>query len=529
MSTHCVVAQPEPSQNTSETRHHAHEPDTVAQSDSKQGASDKKPDAASGPLASEKVVETHHSITIGTGASARTINYVAQCGYMEMPNYNGEHKSNVFYTAYFVEPDDGTRDSVSWRSNRPITFAFNGGPGSSSVWLHLGALGPRRVVMGDEGERLPPPYVLVDNEASWLDITDLVFIDPVTTGYSRPVEGENAKQFHGLREDSRHVGDFIRLYVTKHNRWPSPKFLAGESYGTTRCAALSGYLQDTYGMDLNGIVLISPILNFQTARFDVGNDTPYWLYLPTYTATAWYHKKIDPDRIRGLDAVLKESEEFASGEYLIALAKGSALTPSEYDNVARKLSSLTGLSVDYIKQCDLRPVIHNFTKELLRDEHRTVGRLDSRYVGTDRNSVGDSPDHDPSMTAILGPYTGALYEYVRTELEYENDLVYEILTGRVHPWSYGSNENSYVNVGETLRSAMTKNSDLKVLACSGYYDLATPYFAMDYTADHMQLDPSIRQNLTRTYYESGHMMYVRIEDLHKLKDDVAAFYQDTLK
>lgn len=460
---------------------------------------------------------TRHEVVIG----GETIRYTARAGSMTLPDYEGKPKADVFYVAY-------TRDDADDPASRPITFAFNGGPGSSSVWLHLGALGPRRVLMDDEGNPLPPPYRLVPNEHAWLDLTDLVFIDPVGTGYSRAVEGESAKQFHGLDEDIRWMGDFIRLWTTQNRRWASPKFLAGESYGTTRAAGLAGYLQDTHGMYLNGIVLISPVLNFQTIRFDTGNDTPYWLYLPTYTATAWHHGRLPSDLQADLGAALAESERFASNDYLVALARGDQLTREERDAVIVELARLTGLSEAFIEQSNLRIRIGEFCKELLRDEGRTVGRLDSRFKGIDRRGTGDGFDYDPSYAAIQGPYTATLNDYVRRELGYENDHPYEILTGRVHPWSYGSAENRYADVADTLRAAMTKNPDLRVLVASGYYDLATPYFAADYTVAHLGLDPTLRGHIAQTYYRSGHMMYIRLEDLATLKADVADFYAKAL-
>jgi carboxypeptidase C (cathepsin A) len=409
-----------------------------------------------------------------------------------------------------------------------VTFSFNGGPGSSSVWLHLGLLGPRRVDMGDVGNLYSPPYALVDNEYSLLDVTDLVFIDPVTTGYSRVVEGENPKQFHNFEKDIASVGDFIRLYTTRYNRWASPKFLIGESYGTTRSAGLSGYLQDRHGMYLNGIMLISSILNFQTAIFTPGNDLPYILFLPTYTATAWYHNRLDAELQKDLRATLNEVEEFALEEYALALMKGDALLDDEYNQIVEKLSRYTGLSQAYVKQTNLRINIHRFTKELQRDQRRTTGRLDSRFTGIDRDAAGENWEHDPSLSAIMGPYTATFNDYVRTELKFESDLPYEILSRRVNPWGYETHQNQYINVAETLRKAMSVNPHLKVIVANGYYDLATPYFATIYTFNHMDLDKSLRDNYTMTFYEAGHMMYVHMPSFEKLKKDLADFFQAAL-
>lgn len=465
-------------------------------------------------------VTTDHEVTIG----GKPVKYAATAGYMELPDYDGKPKANVFCISY-VKAGEGTADN----SKRPVMYCFNGGPGSSSVWLHLGCIGPKRVDYADPNEKagvpaLPaPPYRVIDNEHSWLDLADLVFIDPVGTGYSRPVEGQEAKQFHGLNEDIQWVGDFIRLWTTKNKRWDSPKYLAGESYGTTRAAGLSGYLQDTHGMNISGIVFVSTVLNFQTLSFDVGNDTAYWLFLPTYAATAWYHKKLEPELQKDLQKTLREVERFATTDYLLALARGDALSDKERDEIAAKVARYTGLSKQFVLNSRLRIQINNFCKELLRDQSRTVGRLDSRYQGIDRLDIGNNPEFDPSYSAIQGPFTAAMNHYVRTELNYENDRAYEILTGRVQPWSYASATNRYATVADTLRSAMSENRNLRVLFASGYYDLATPYYATEYTITHLGLDPSLKGNVTHTQYECGHMMYIRYADLVKLKADVAAF------
>ncbi len=460
----------------------------------------------------EKIVQTKHTVKIG----GQEIKYTATAGTILLKLEDGTPKASVFYVAY-------TKDDVSDLTKRPVTFTFNGGPGAASIWLHLGAFGPRRVQMGDVGALLPPPYKLVDNEYSLLDITDLVFIDPVSTGYSRAVPGEPPKQFHGVEEDIQSVGDFIRLYATRNKRWTSPKFLAGESYGTTRAAGLSGYLQNRYGMYLNGIALISTILNFQTAEFDRGNDLPYILYLPTYTAIAWYHKKLPPDLQDDLQKALQESRRFASGEYADALMAGDDLPASHTKEIAQRLARLTGLSPEYVEQAKLRIEIMRFDKELLRSERRTVGRLDGRFKGIDEDAAGSQPSYDPSLAAIVGPYTATLNDYVRGELKFESDLPYEFLTGRVRPWNYAPYENRYINVAETLRSAMTENPFLHVYVAKGYYDLATPFYAAEYTMDHLGLDPSLRGHLSGGYFEAGHMMYVHQPSLVKLKQELKEF------
>ena len=478
----------------------------------------KESKAAEKPLPVMPPVVTKHTITI----NGKPLNYTATTGYITIKEENGKEKANIFFVAY-------TKDGVSDISKRPVTYTFNGGPGSSSVWLHLGTVGPKRVLMSDKGDAMMPPYQLVDNEATWLDQTDLVFIDPVTTGYSRAVVGEKAEQFHGYVEDIASVGEFIRLYTTKYLRWGSPKFLAGESYGTTRATGLSGYLQDRHGMFLNGIVLISSILNFQTARFEKGNDLPFPLFLPTYCATAWYHKKLEADLQKDLQKTLREVEEFATNEYTLALMKGDLMTKEEQENIVNKLSRYTGLSKEFVRNANYRIEIGRFVKELRRNDGLTVGRLDARFMGTDYDNAGERYEFDPSNDAtIKGPYTATLNNYVRSVLKYENDLPYEILGGRVQPWNYNNVQNQYLNTGETLRQAMSKNPSLKVLVACGYYDLATPYFAAEYTFNHMGLKLEQHKNVSFTYYEAGHMMYIHKESFLKLKKDVDKFYAEAL-
>jgi carboxypeptidase C (cathepsin A) len=458
------------------------------------------------PRPKEKLSTTHHQITLG-GA---TVAYTATAGTLLLKEEDGRPKASVFFVYY-------ARDGVKDLGRRPITYTFNGGPGSSSVWLHMGAFGPRRVVMEADGaDTYPPtppapPYRMVDNAESLLDVTDLVFIDPVSTGYSREAPGENPQQFHGFTEDLESVGEFIRMWTVRFGRWQSPKFLAGESYGTTRAAGLSHYLQDRHGMYLNGIVLLSTVLNFSTNRFDTGNDVPYPLFLPTYTATAWYHKKLPDDLQRaGLAAAVAEAKRFALGDYLLALAQGSRLSPEARHDVAAKLSRDTGLSADYLERANLRPLIAAFDKELLRDQRKTVGRLDSRYVGMDR-------------TATTGPFTAMFNHYVADELGFKSELPYEVITDRVRPWSYRESSNRYLNVAEDLRRAMAENPSLKVFVAKGYYDLATPFFAAEYTFDHLGYEPTYLQRVTMGQYEAGHMMYIHTPARQKLKADVAAF------
>lgn len=498
----------------------------AAEEPAKADKPDKKPALAEAKDKEKEPVlsVTEHELTIG----GKVIKYRATAGYLVLKSEKDEPRANIFFVAY-------TKLDETDPARRPLTFSFNGGPGSSSVWLHLGALGPKRVVMTDKGESLPPPYKWVDNEFSWLDRTDLVFIDPVSTGYSRAAKDVDPKQFHGFTGDIESVGEFIRLWTTRNQRWASPKFLVGESYGTTRAAGLSDYLQQKYDLYLNGIMLVSSIMNFQTALFAPGNDLPYQLFLPTYTAAAWYHGKLKGDLAKDLPKTLARVEQFVLKDYSLALMQGDALPAAERSRIAKELVALTGLTEDYVLKQNLRINIFGFVTELKKDENRNIGRLDSRIVGIADNNGGGRElggaggFFDPSIEAILGGYTTAMNDYARRELKYENDLPYEILTGRVQPWSYANVENEYLNVAETLKRAMTKNPFLKVWVANGYYDLATPYFATDYTVKHMGLDPAVRGNLTMSYYEAGHMMYIHMDSLKKLKTDYAAYMEATLK
>jgi carboxypeptidase C (cathepsin A) len=456
---------------------------------------------------------TEHQLTL----QGKRFNYTAKAGHMDMFDTDGKPLSKIFYVAY----------TAKGLANRPVTFVFNGGPGSSSVWLHMGALGPKRVVMTDDGLSIAPPYEIVDNDYSWLSHTDLVFIDPVETGFSRPAEDVSKSKFTGYQEDLKSVGDFIHAYVTENGRWSSPKFLAGESYGTTRASGLSGYLQDRHGMFLNGIVLISAILNFQTAYFSEGNDLPYALFLPSYAAVAYHHNKIDKQRFPTLDDLLKAVENFSLNEYNTALMQGDQLSEQDNDVIAQQLANFTGLSKNFIKQQQLRVSVPAFTKELLRDESLTIGRFDGAVTGRDKNDAGERYEFDPSYNkSIFGGYTMAINEHLYKNLNYKHRThVYEILTGNVWPWNYGSAQNKFLDNSQTLRQAIHKNPFLKVLIANGYYDMATPYFATEYTVNHMFLHPEYRDNITMTYYKAGHMMYSVKTELEQFTKDVRTFYE----
>jgi carboxypeptidase C (cathepsin A) len=478
------------------------------------------------PPATDQTVTTRHKANIG----GKTLAYTATCGtwvLSEEEVKEGEHKgqkqkSAMFFTAY-------TMDGVKDPAKRPLMFCFNGGPGSSSVWLHLGVIGPKRVAMDKNGDAGPPPYQLIDNPLSMLADADLVFIDPIGTGYSRMVEGEKTSEYHEYQRDLESVGAFIRLYVSRFERWASPKFIAGESYGTTRACGLSGLLQDKYGMYLNGLILISVAVDFQTIRFDHGNDMPPTVYLPTYAATAWYHQKLPAElQKKSLPNLLQEVETFAMGDYAAALFQGDKLAPKAFDAMAAKVARYTGLSVAYVKATKLRVHIHRFCKELLRSEGKTVGRLDSRYTAQDRDSAGEHFEFDPAMVAIGGAYATTLNDYLRRTLKFETDLDYRVLSGLYLTWGWKDFANRYVNVGETLRSAMNKNPHLKVYVGNGYFDLATPHFASDYTINHLSLDAALANNISTHYYEAGHMMYVHEPSLKAMVKDMRAFVKRAL-
>lgn len=469
---------------------------------------------------------TYHEVEIG----GKNVPYQATAGTITLAEgKDNEPAARIFYIAYRKTTSvvgEGQQPEFPDPTTRPITFSFNGGPGSSSVWLHLGVFGPMRVDYADDfGNPGPPPHRVVPNDLSLLDKSDFVFIDPVSTGYSRAQGDKNAKSYHGLDSDIASVAEFIRLYLGRQNRWASPKFVAGESYGTTRAAGLVDELQGTHGIACNGVILISTVLNFQTIRFDVGNDLPYVLYLPTYCSVAHFHEKLRPEvQRRELAGLLDEVEAFASGEYASALMKGSALPEDERERIAQRVADYTGLTQEYVLRTNLRPDMPRFPKELLRDRGQTVGRLDARFTAQDRDDAGESFEFDPSYAAIQSIYTESMNDYLRTELKYSSDLPYEILTS-VWPWSFdGLGNNRYANVGERLRAAMQQLPFLKVFVASGLYDLATPYYATEYTMNHLMVRPALQKNVEIHEYDAGHMMYVRRPDFEKLRRDLAAYY-----
>ncbi|MFO7981490.1 MAG: peptidase S10 [Candidatus Aminicenantes bacterium] len=483
------------------------------------GLSAQEADESPIKIKTEDLSKTQHTVKIGD----QNIAYTAAVGELTVNKPDEKPGAKVFFMAY-------TRDDVKDISSRPITFAYNGGPGSSSIWLHMGCLGPRRIHMTEKGYPTEPPFELEDNEYSLLDVTDLVLIDPVSTGYSRPLPGEKKSQFHGVQEDITSVGEFIRLYITQFERWSSPKFLLGESYGTFRSAGLSGFLQGRqHGMYLNGIILVSSVLDFNTIGFNKGNNIPYILFLPHYTATAWYHKKLSSElQNRELTELLDEVENFALNDYSAALLKGNRLDEKEEDETVKKLAAYTGLSEQYIRQTNLRIRHDRFVKELLRDEFKTVGRLDSRFTGMDEDAAGENYEFDPSSAAIMGAFSTLFNNYLHTELNYKKQVPYNIY-GNVYPWNFSQTSGTRRTIeavpymAETLRRSMSENKYLHVFAANGYYDGATPYFGTEYTFSQIGLNDEFKDRIHMGYYKAGHMMYIHKPSLAKLKKDLAEF------
>ncbi len=459
-------------------------------------------------LTEERSVQTRHSVRIG----GRELAYTATAGTYVLKEDDGKPLANFFHIAYLKE-------GVTDYSQRPLLFSFNGGPGTASVWLHMGVLGPRRVVADAEGFALQPPYRLVDNEYSILDVADVVFIDPVATGFSRMAPKEDPHEFHGTMVDIESVAEFIRLWTTRNQRWASPKYLIGESYGTTRASGLAGYLQEEHLMFLNGVILVSTT----ELSYDVGSDLNFALILPHYTATAWYHKQLAPDlQARPLVELLDEVEAFATGEYLSALVMGGYVPESERAEVVRKLARYTALSPGFIEDCNLRVDRGRFRKELLRDQGLTVGRLDSRYTGRDRDDAGEGIEYDPALVDWEGTFAGAFNQYIRSELDYQTDLKYAVW-GDVRPWK----DDQPVNVGEMLRGAMTRNEYLNVMILEGYYDAACDYYTAEYVFSHLDLTGLLKDRIHFRYFESGHMMYIHQPSLVKMKTDIAEFIRST--
>jgi carboxypeptidase C (cathepsin A) len=475
------------------------------------------------PVAVKSV--TKHSAVIG----GKVINYTATAGALILLNDKEEPIAFYGYTAYVK---DGEPDGVK----RPLTFSYNGGPGSSSMWLHLGIMGPKRVVVNDPEIGMMPPYKMEDNSNSILDVSDVVMIDPVGTGISHPIGKAKGKDFWGVDQDIKTISQFIKQYITDNARWNSPKFLLGESYGTMRSAGVADYLQENMGISVNGVILVSSVLDLRTLTFQQGDDISFVMHLPTYAATAWYHNKIT-DKSSGFESFLKEARAFSAGEYSTALIKGSRISDEEKNKVATKLSSFTGLSKEYIAKANLRVSEPQFTQELLRDQHLSVGRLDARYKGINQNLLSEFSTFDPQSTAISPSYISMFLNYYYEELKVDKSHVYHVSAydAEGFNWDWKHKRGAGVwddpvmpNTAVDLAEAMSHNPKLKILTLNGYYDLATPFYGTEYTFDHMGLEKQILQNVSFKYYEAGHMMYIQPASASLFKKDVAAFILDAL-
>jgi len=505
-----------------------------------------EPEASHSPSASPgkgaeseptRISVTEHSITV----NGQVLKYKATAGYITLSDEKedakpedggkegapplvppvpavGKPKAKIFFIAYTKEGTDPAA--------RPVTFAFNGGPGAASVWLHLGQLGPRRVKLDELAPNAGPPFSLVDNELTWLTDTDLVFIDPVSTGYSRTIAGTSPNEFHGVQEDIKSVGDFIRLYTTQNNRWLSPKLIVGESYGGTRAAGLVRYLQDDLNLYVDGVIIVSGVMNWESTAFAPANDIAFCLGIPSMASTAWYYKKDAPEyQQKEVRDVRKEAEQFAMNDYMLAISKGGALPEADKQQIAGHLAKLTGVPLDYILQHDLRVSTPAFRQELLKGDGRAPGRFDSRYSGI----VYDPDDDigDPSFVAVRGAFAATINSYLRSELKFDSDLQYNVLTD-VGPWKF-DNENGYLDVAVDMGRAMSENPRLKVWILTGCYDLAVAYYSTQYTIDHMRLRPEIRQNLTFSEYESGHMIYTDQSAAKIMRDDFGRFLRSAVE
>lgn len=463
-------------------------------------------------------IVTRHSVTIG----GKRIDYDATVGSIIIRDSTNEPIGEIYYTAY-------TERGVADQSRRPLMFAYNGGPGSSSVWVHMGLLGPKRVEIPDTTHSAPPPYHLVDNQYSMLDKADLVFIDPIGTGYSKPLGKAKGKNFWGVDQDANSLAEFVSRYLSEAGRWNSPRYLMGESYGTTRSAALAAVLQNRYNIDLNGVVLLSAVLDFQTITFDPGNDEPFIMYLPSYAAVAWYHNALS-NRPADLRPFLKEVEHFATTEYAQALFAGDNLSATERSNVIAKLQQYTGLSRDYLDKANLRVTASQFEKELLREHGQTVGRLDARFTGETGDLLAENADYDPQSVDISSAYVSLFNQYMHEDLHYGKDKLYAI-SGRVNPWDWKHGQErgwpGHTNVATDLARTLTVNPRLHVMLNSGLFDLATPYFASEWTMDHLGVPARVRSQITEAEYLSGHMVYVHVPSLAQFKTNVAAFIDKT--
>jgi len=461
----------------------------------------------------QKISQTSHTMRL----DGREIRYTATAGTLPIRLDNGQIAARMFFVAYTKDGEDA--------KTRPVSFLYNGGPGAATIWLHMGSFAPRHVEMAADGFQPAPPYRLVDNENSLLDVTDMVFVDAIDTGYSRVVAGVNNQQFHGQSGDLRAFGEFTNVYLTTYSRWPSPKYLIGESYGTIRSAGLSQEIQERHGIELNGIVLVSSLLTYQTLSPAPDNDVAYAANIETFTADAWYHKKLPTDlQNLTLKQAVDQSRVFAWSDYMLALTKGNTLSDAERTAMAQKLARFTGLSTQFILNANLRIAADRFRKELLRDRRLAIGRLDGRFTSIDADAAGEREEFDISNSALQGPYTAMFQDYVRNELKWETDLHYPT-SGNVRPWTY--DQNRYMDMTEALRSSMTHNPFLKVFVAIGYYDMATIMGGAEFNFTHLAYEKQVVDRVSYGYYEAGHMIYIRPSEHKKLKNDIAKFIQGT--
>jgi len=458
-------------------------------------------------------VVTHHQVTL----EGKVLKYTATAGRLPIKRGDGRIEAEMFFVAYLLEGQEANR--------RPLTFAFNGGPGSASVWLHMGSVGPKQVVLQPNGFMPAAPYRMIDNPQTLLDRSDLVFVDAIATGFSRAANAEATKKFLGVKGDIEAFGEFIRLYITRYDRWASPLFLLGESYGTTRSAGVSGYLAD-HGISFNGITLLSTAMDFGTLEWAKNNDVPYVLLVPSFTMIAAYHQRLAPDLMQDLAKTRQEAEHWASTDYTLALAKGDALTPDERQKIIDAYARYTGLDKKLIDNANLRIDVGQFTHNLLLDQKLRVGRLDGRFTGPDPEGLLDTPFYDPTGSAILPPYTTVFNNYLRADLGYKVDMPYKVFAWSepaFAKWDWGDADKGFPNTAPGLRGALVKNPYLKVLVMEGYYDLATPYFAANYSIDHLNLGPDYRKNISFATYEAGHMVYIDSGSHVKMKKDLVEF------
>jgi carboxypeptidase C (cathepsin A) len=463
-------------------------------------------------------VVTHHQVTL----DGKPLKYTATAGRLPIKSGDGRIDAEMFFVAYTLDGQEADK--------RPLTFCFNGGPGSASVWLHMGSVGPKQVVLQSNGFMPAAPYRMSDNPNSLLDRSDLVFVDAIGTGFSRAASGEANKKFLAVKGDIEAFGEFIRLYLTRNDRWPSPLFILGESYGTTRAAGIANYLGD-HGISFNGITLLSTAMDFGTLEWTKNNDVPYILLVPSFTMIAAYHKRLAPDLMQDLAKTRQEAERWAANDYMLALAKGDSLTPEERQKIIDQYARYTGLDRKLIDNANLRIDVGEFTHNLLLDQKLRVGRLDGRFTGPDPEGLLDTRFYDPTGSAIVPPYTAVFNNYVRTELGYKVDMPYRVFAyeePEFRKWEWGSADQGFPNTAPGLRAALVKNPYLKVLVMEGYYDLATPYAAANYSIDHLDLGPDYRKNVSFATYESGHMVYIESGSHAKMKRDLVEFMERSL-